>query len=133
MDSPHWERIQALFHEAVDLPPSDRESFFEDRLRWRHSLMADVLALLEGDALSSSLLDRDLFTSRRQVLDEMTPSLPALQELWSLQNQRNPRPGRHGSGIPRPSVTISAAWSRSRSCAMPGFHPLAESVLPVNR
>jgi hypothetical protein len=35
MDSGRWERIQSLFHDAVDLPADEREPFLGVRVRRR--------------------------------------------------------------------------------------------------
>src|SRR5580704_10656236 len=74
MDSARWERIQALFHEAADLSEPEQRSFLRTACTDDDDLMADVLALLEEDARSASLLDRDLAHVAHDVLDEVAPA-----------------------------------------------------------
>lgn len=81
MDSTRWERIQALFHEAVDLPPAEQRTFLESKCGDDSGLIADVLALLDEDARSTPLLDRGVAHLAHQVLEEPHPRLPAFQEL----------------------------------------------------
>ena len=74
MDSARWERIQILFHEAADLSEPEQRSFLRTACTDDDDLMADVLALLEEDARSASLLDRDLAHVAHDVLDEVAPA-----------------------------------------------------------
>src|SRR5580698_9001029 len=60
MDSTRWHRIQTLFHEAADLAERERHRFLEDACPDDDTLMADVLAMLDEDSRSASLLDRDV-------------------------------------------------------------------------
>jgi serine/threonine-protein kinase len=76
MDSTRWERIQDLFHGAADLPRSEQEAYLQAACGTDAGLMADVRAMLEEDARSTSLLDRDVAHVAHQVLDEAGPSLP---------------------------------------------------------
>jgi serine/threonine protein kinase/tetratricopeptide (TPR) repeat protein len=59
MDTLRWERIQALFHDAADLPESEQQPFLNAACNQDATLVADVLSLLREDAQGSSLLDRD--------------------------------------------------------------------------
>ncbi len=68
MDSLRWERIQALFHEAVDRSAPERAAFLESAAEGDRQLMAEVQALLEEDARGSSLLDRDVSQVASQML-----------------------------------------------------------------
>src|SRR5437660_8296894 len=76
MDAARWERIQALFHEVADLPEPAQRAFLEAQCADDPALMEEVLALLEEDARSDSLLDRDAAYVAGQVLEEGIP--PAL-------------------------------------------------------
>jgi eukaryotic-like serine/threonine-protein kinase len=60
MDSARWERIQSIFYEVVTRPESDRLSTLESVCGADRLLMADVLAMLEADSNTESLLDRGL-------------------------------------------------------------------------
>ena len=76
MDNSRWERIQALFHEAAELPRSEQQTFLRTACAPDDSLAADVLALLEEDARGDSLLDSDLPQIAEQVLGDA--ALPGL-------------------------------------------------------
>ena len=65
MNSARWERIQSLFHDAADLPESERAAFLEAACGGDGALLADVLAMLAEDAQSESFLDNDVLISRR--------------------------------------------------------------------
>jgi len=69
MDAARWQRIQALFHAAADLPEAERQVFLEDRCADDRSLIGEVVALLKEDAAGDSVLDRGLAHAARQVLD----------------------------------------------------------------
>jgi predicted Ser/Thr protein kinase len=77
MDRERWERIQSVFHDVVDRPESDRAALLKAACGGDDSLMADVAALLQEDARSASVLDRDLTTIAHQVLDAPLKSLPS--------------------------------------------------------
>jgi eukaryotic-like serine/threonine-protein kinase len=68
MDPARWERIQALFHAAADLPISTQQPFLSEACAGDEGLMAAVLALLAEDARIASLLDRGVAEVARQVL-----------------------------------------------------------------
>ncbi len=74
MDSARWERIQALFHGAADLPPQQQQQYLQREADADPKLIAEVLALLAEDARSDSLLDRD----RAEVAGELLSSDPAV-------------------------------------------------------
>ncbi len=76
MDAARWERIQALFHEVADLARPAQRAFLEAESPEDPALMEEVLAMLEEDARSDSLLDRDAAYVAGQVLEERIP--PAL-------------------------------------------------------
>ena len=77
MDGARWQRIQSLFHQVADLPEPDRHPFLQTACGDDEELIADVLALVEEDSETTSLLDRDLAHVAHQVLDEDLPaSLP---------------------------------------------------------
>ena len=60
MDQERWDRLQAIFHRALDLPTSERLSFVEAECRGDDGMRADVEAMLLEDARGESLLDRGL-------------------------------------------------------------------------
>ena len=78
MDSARWERIQTLFHDAVDLPPATRDAFLKTACGDDQELFAEVLASIEEDQRGASLLDRGVaYTANRVLQNEAT----ALQEI----------------------------------------------------
>ncbi len=80
MDGARWERIQALFHEAVDLEQAERQAFLESRCADDRELISEVLALLEEDARGESLLERDLAELACDVLDAPASAVPPLRK-----------------------------------------------------
>jgi serine/threonine protein kinase/tetratricopeptide (TPR) repeat protein len=70
MDSTRWDRIQTIFHGAADLPKSQQRAYLESACAGDETLAADVQALLDEDAKSSSLLDRDMADVAHEVLDD---------------------------------------------------------------
>jgi eukaryotic-like serine/threonine-protein kinase len=76
MDRDRWERIQSAFHDVVDRPESDRAALLKAACGGDEGLMADVAALLQEDARSASVLDRDLTGIAHQALDSPLKSLP---------------------------------------------------------
>jgi eukaryotic-like serine/threonine-protein kinase len=76
MDPERWERIQSVFHDLADLAESDRPALLKTACGGDEALMADVAALLQEDASSASVLDRDLSGIAHQVLDAPIASLP---------------------------------------------------------
>jgi eukaryotic-like serine/threonine-protein kinase len=57
VDSVRWERIQSLFHDAVDLPEAERRAFLATACGGDGALVDEVLACIDEDARGSSLLD----------------------------------------------------------------------------
>ena len=69
MDSARWERMQAVFHEAVALPPADRRGFVTAAAGDDHELAAEVIAALAEDERSMSLLDGGVGRLAAPILD----------------------------------------------------------------
>jgi serine/threonine-protein kinase len=70
MDGARWERMQALFHDALGRPPAERRAFLNDACAGDGPLITDVLAMLDEDSRESSLLDRGVEQTASQVLDD---------------------------------------------------------------
>ncbi|HEV2424446.1 MAG TPA: protein kinase [Terriglobia bacterium] len=81
MDSNRWEIIQTLFHGAADLPESERPAFLKNACADDESLIAEVLALLEEDAQSHAVLDRDLAHVAQDVFAAEIPPAPRFQQI----------------------------------------------------
>jgi eukaryotic-like serine/threonine-protein kinase len=73
MDAIRWERIQSLFHDALERPAAERLPFLQAAASTEPDLVRDVLALLEEDARGTSLLDRELPHVAHDVLDGSVP------------------------------------------------------------
>jgi eukaryotic-like serine/threonine-protein kinase len=76
MDSARWEKIQSLFHEAAELPESERLSSLRSACHGDEALVSEVLALLEEDARGASLLDRDVAQVAQQIFDDSASPPP---------------------------------------------------------
>ena len=71
MDSARWERLQALFHDAVDLPAAEREAFLHSQCGGDAAMLAELRAAIEEDQRGASLLDRGLdYTAHRVLVNE---------------------------------------------------------------
>ncbi len=79
MDSTRWERIQTLFHGALDLPASEQHPFLTAACSEDAALLAEVEALLAEDARSGSLLERDVANIAHDLLDNPAPPLSHLE------------------------------------------------------
>jgi serine/threonine-protein kinase len=85
MDSSRWERIQALFHDAVDLPADERERFLKEACGDDQELLADVRASIDEDLRGASLLDRGVaFAANRVLQNEAT----TVQEIGPYRIER---------------------------------------------
>ena len=60
MDNERWERLQAIFHHALDLAQAEQEAYVFAESAGDESLAADARAMLAEDALGGSVLDQDL-------------------------------------------------------------------------
>ncbi|MGD8414993.1 MAG: hypothetical protein PVF33_12220, partial [Candidatus Latescibacterota bacterium] len=59
MDKERWQRIQELFHSALDLPEDDRAGFVQAECGDDAEMRHEVMSLLEADSRELSLLDGD--------------------------------------------------------------------------
>ena len=78
MDAARWERIQALFHAAADLPPSERAQFLDRECGDDATLIARVLELVEADRREGeSPIDAGLASlAGRLFQSEESPEIP---------------------------------------------------------
>src|SRR6202050_2036015 len=77
MDSARWQRVQTLFHQAVDVPEEEQRVFLETRCD-DAALVGEVLILLQEDARGGSFLDRDIAQVAHEVLNDPSPfSIPS--------------------------------------------------------
>jgi eukaryotic-like serine/threonine-protein kinase len=68
MNSERWERIQSLFHDAVDLPAGERDAFLRAACGDDRELLAEVRASIDEDQRGASLLDRGVAYAANRVL-----------------------------------------------------------------
>jgi len=68
MDAARWERLQALFHEAVDRPPAERAAFLLGVCGDDPALVDEVLAAIAEDEQGDSLLDQGVeYAAERMI------------------------------------------------------------------
>ena len=77
MDSARWEQVQALFHDAVDLPPPERDRYLRAACNGDSSLIAEVLTFIEEDKRGPSPLDGEVAHLAGRILSDAT----AIQEV----------------------------------------------------
>ncbi len=58
MDTARWQRVQEVFHRALELPAAEREDFLVETCADDPSLADSVRALLRADATSETVIDR---------------------------------------------------------------------------
>src|ERR1700733_11375318 len=80
MDSSRWQKVQSLFHQAADLPESDRRGFLKTECAGDPALINEVLMLLQEDSRGGSLLDRDIARVAHDVLHDPAAELPPFKE-----------------------------------------------------
>jgi len=68
MDATRWQRLQEVFHGAIDLDEPARRAFIECECGSDAALRADVFSMLEEDARGSPLLDRNLAHVAHELL-----------------------------------------------------------------
>src|SRR5215831_15682035 len=97
MDSDRWQKIQALFHGAADLPKAEQEVFLAERCDGDQELRSQVEKMLLADEAENSLLERDVAQVAHQVLSADSASLPALEQFGRYRIKRTLGAG--GMGI----------------------------------
>jgi eukaryotic-like serine/threonine-protein kinase len=85
MDRATWRRIQALFHDAADLPPAEQRAFLQAACGDDEERMAEILAMLDQDAKGCSLLDRNLAEVAHETFETAVPASPILKEFGPYQ------------------------------------------------
>ncbi len=78
MDTAHWQRVQDLFHRALEQPASERDAFVTAGAAGDEALAADVRALLAEDSGGDTLLDHGLAAAAAGVVADAAdgPSMP---------------------------------------------------------
>ena len=76
MDQEYWARLQAIFHRASDLPPTERFAYVRERCQGDERMRVEVEAMLAEDALGESLLDRGLPDAAETLSEDPVADLP---------------------------------------------------------
>ncbi|MFN8580335.1 MAG: serine/threonine-protein kinase [Gemmatimonadaceae bacterium] len=76
MDAARWERVQELFHHALDVPVAERASWLRAACGDDAALLDDVVSMLEHDTRGDTILDRDLANVASDVMGEPPPNVP---------------------------------------------------------
>jgi serine/threonine protein kinase/tetratricopeptide (TPR) repeat protein len=71
MDRHRWERVQTLFHEALDRAPHERRAYLEAATDGDATLVEQVLGMLIEDSRHDSVLDRGLAASAEVVIGRL--------------------------------------------------------------
>jgi serine/threonine-protein kinase len=74
MDSSRWDRIQALFHEAANLPEVQQLAFLNEACCEDADLIAELRAMLLLDSKGSSLLDQGVAHAANHLIGAAVPS-----------------------------------------------------------
>jgi eukaryotic-like serine/threonine-protein kinase len=88
MDSVRWQKIQALFHAAVDLPQREQATFLKEKCGEDSALLAEVENLLREDAAGNSLLEGDVAHVAQDVLADGVSSVPILEQFGRYHIKR---------------------------------------------
>lgn len=64
-----WERLQALFHSAVERPRDEWRSYLDAEASGDRELVDRVVAMLEADAMESSMLDQGTISLASDLFD----------------------------------------------------------------
>ncbi len=77
MDTARWEKIQAIFHEAANLPDAARQAYLQEACGDDTAIKAEVLAMLAADSGNGSILDRGLpEVAFKMLVEPMEPVSP---------------------------------------------------------
>ncbi len=77
MDGARWERVQSLFHAAVERPETEWRTFLDEVCAGDEGLRTDVFTMLEADRRSASLLDRGLPEIAYQMIGASNETAPS--------------------------------------------------------
>ena len=76
MNRERWERVQSLFHGALEIPASERLTFLQRATAGDSELEFQVIAMLDADARGASVLDAELARVAEDLLTPAAPTLP---------------------------------------------------------
>ena len=69
LSAEHWERLQSLFHAAVERPRTEWRSFLESETANDVQVIERVIAMLESDSVDNTVLGREASTLANELLD----------------------------------------------------------------
>lgn len=75
-----FERLDVLFHEALELPTDERAAFVETRCGNNPALRAELLGMLDADRVSS-LLDQPLALPSTQIMEASAADEPVTEDV----------------------------------------------------
>ena len=75
METTHWQRIQEIFHQAVELPPAEQAAFVKTACGDDERIASDVMAMLRQDA-GGGLLDRGVADIAQHLFGEDASAVP---------------------------------------------------------
>src|SRR5262245_66608328 len=87
MDSARYHQIQTRFQQAAELSPAYQDAFLKAECD-DQDLISEVRAMLDEDARSASLLDRDVAEIADEVFGKPIASPDARKEIGSYQVTR---------------------------------------------
>ena len=73
MDPKRWEKIQQVFHDALERPQTERPAFVSSACADDARMEREVLALLTEDGSAESMLDRGVGAAADAVIDRAWP------------------------------------------------------------
>jgi eukaryotic-like serine/threonine-protein kinase len=81
MNSHDWEKVEALFHDVLDLPESDRQSFLDRACPQSDPLRAEINSLLEAEAPARDQLRAPPARLAADLIDRQPSGLSAGQRI----------------------------------------------------
>jgi serine/threonine-protein kinase len=75
LSAEHWERLQSLFHAAVERPRNEWRPFLESETSQDEQVVERVIAMLEADAAEQSVLDQDSMQLANDLLDSASSAV----------------------------------------------------------
>src|SRR5512143_61881 len=81
MDSDHWQQVDRLFQAALEVEPSERRAFLDQKCSGDDRLRREVESLLDYDQQGLSLIDAPAFDMVASLLGNHAPELSVGQQI----------------------------------------------------
>jgi hypothetical protein len=81
MNSEHWQQVDRLFQAALEIDPSERRAFLEQKCLGNDSLRSEVESLLDYDRKGLSIIDAPAFDMVANLLGTHAPELSVGQHI----------------------------------------------------